>query len=261
MMNFDYSQPVVSFGDSDTTLVFIHYFGGSAETWKGVIDILSTHFRCMALNLPGFGNIEIHERPSISYYADFIKKELSKLDIKKYILIGHSMGGKIAIQLAIKEQKANAVQQLILLAPSPPTIERMSDGEKQRMLQHPNETVSMETVNKIIRKKISLSQFDLAVYTQEIIDRNVWQWWLNEGMNQPIKENTKALSLPITVISSEDDPCITGKMIREDVIPNLPTHTRLIMTQGIGHLYPYEATDWLAACINEIIGDTCKLLQ
>ncbi len=43
-------------GKGETTLVFLHYFGGSIKSWAGVIDKLKNYFHCVAIDLSGFGN-------------------------------------------------------------------------------------------------------------------------------------------------------------------------------------------------------------
>jgi len=178
---------------------------------------------------------------------------LIKLSIKEYVLIGHSMGGKIALQVALNESHQKNIQQLILLAPSPPTVERMPEIEKERMLQHPNEAVEKETVRKITVGDLTDEQFTLAVHTQSIIDNRVWRWWILEGMNTPLSSQTKQLTLPISLISSIDDPCITPEMITKEAMPNLPVQTELLMYKKIGHLYPLEEPEWLSYVIHYTI--------
>jgi pimeloyl-ACP methyl ester carboxylesterase len=245
-------QTFISTGKGNKTIVFIHYFGGSAESWRWVIDILAKDYTCLAFNLPGFGQTQISNDPSVEYYADFIKEELEKLNISQYILIGHSMGGKIAVELATQDEHKQ-IHQLILLGPSPPTIESMPKAEKTRMLKHPNEDVAKETVQKIIVNPLSAEQYALAVNTQLIIDQKVWQWWILKGMNIPVKRNPKYLTIPVTLISSENDPCITPKMINEEVLSTLPAQTQFISCKNIGHLYPLEAPVWLAEVIELIV--------
>ncbi len=253
----DLHDYVVSVGAGKYTLVFLHYFGGSAKSWSWLIDLLSKEFRCVALNLPGFGNTEIHHEPSVEYYATFVQDALNAVNISSYILIGHSMSGKIAVEMAAQGH-GKAMQQLILLAPSPPAIERMPEAEKERMLNHPNKKVAEDTVRKIIVKPISSEQFETAVVTQLEIDETVWRWWINTGMNTPLRHDTKHLNgVPVTVVTSADDPCITLKMIHEDVLPNLPEDVKLITCAGIGHLYPMEDAEWLAEVIrSEVVSAT-----
>lgn len=101
-------------------LVFLHYFGGSAQSWQWVAEKLSDNYRCVALNLPGFGGTPPLEKPSTQGFADFVRSALSKLKIGRCALIGHSMGCKIALQVAA-DAAPETIQQLILVAPSPPT--------------------------------------------------------------------------------------------------------------------------------------------
>jgi len=49
----------VETGKGKITLVFLHYFGGSYKTWAKVIKELSNDYRCIAIDLPGFGDSEI----------------------------------------------------------------------------------------------------------------------------------------------------------------------------------------------------------
>ena len=57
-MNFTRSGLSLSYSDTGSganTLVFLHYFGGSSRTWQPVIDLLAPDFRCVALDLRGWG--------------------------------------------------------------------------------------------------------------------------------------------------------------------------------------------------------------
>ena len=121
------------------------------------------------------------------------------------------------------------------------------------MLQHPNEAVEKETVRKITVGDLTDEQFTLAVHTQSIIDNRVWRWWILEGMNTPLSSQTKQLTLPISLISSIDDPCITPEMITKEAMPNLPVQTELLMYKKIGHLYPLEEPEWLSYMIHYTI--------
>lgn len=131
-----------------TVLVFLHYFGGSENSWQWLIEELEEEFQCFAINLPGFGGSIPLKEPSLENFSEYILKKVAFFGVKDYILIGHSMGAKIALQIAINDLNEN-VQQLILVAPSPPGIEPIEDDEKQRMLKHPNLEEAKTTVENI----------------------------------------------------------------------------------------------------------------
>ena len=58
------------------TLVFLHYFGGSGESWKWVIKELSGDYNCLAITLPGFGMVAPLENPTLENFADYVQKEI-----------------------------------------------------------------------------------------------------------------------------------------------------------------------------------------
>ena len=247
----DSEKRFLKWGNEGESLVFLHYFGGSAKSWQWVAEALSKDYRCIAINLPGFGGAAAMEEPSIQGFAEYVQEELNSLGIKSYTLIGHSMGGKIAMQIAANASKGS-VQQLILVAPSPPTTEPMPEEEKERMLNHPDRQVAEKTVKGAVKQTLNEVQHKLAVDTQLIIDEATWRWWLLEGMAHSIAERIKPLELPITVLASKDDPVMTPDVIEQRVMQVLDK-AKLVTTRQVGHLSPLEAADWIAAQIRNIL--------
>lgn len=244
------SDKLINRGDSVHKLVFLHYFGGSAGSWQWVIPQLEDKFHCVALNLPGFGGTTALNEPSLVSMAQWVLKELALLDIYDFTLIGHSMGGKIALQMATMPSEME-IHQLILVAPSPPSFEPMPIIEKERMLHHPDTKEAAQTVENSIGKNLSEHKKNFAIETQLSADHTSWEWWLNEGKNHSIVEEVQGLEIPVTVISSDDDPVISMDVINEEVMPNIPK-VQLVQTRDAGHLLPLEKPDWLAEQIRII---------
>jgi pimeloyl-ACP methyl ester carboxylesterase len=91
---------------AENTLVFLHGFCESKELWNDLISKLPEKFHCVALNLPGYGeNLETVEDYSMEAMAEAVHDELKKLHIKKFILVGHSLGGYVSLAFAEKYPK------------------------------------------------------------------------------------------------------------------------------------------------------------
>ena len=230
--------------DQPEVLVFLHYFGGSADSWDWVIEKLPDEYKFATITLPGFGTTPAMKTPSIQAFAEFVLQELAAKKIEKYSLVGHSMGAKIAVQIAATVPK-NTIRQLILVAPSPPTFEETQEKEKEQMLHHTEPGVAEKLIKSAIKISLTDNQFALALNTQLATDETTWRWWILDGMKHSIANQIQHLDIPVTVLASEDDPVITPEVIKEQVMPYL-NNAQLITTKGIGHLSPFEAPEWIA---------------
>jgi pimeloyl-ACP methyl ester carboxylesterase len=86
------------------TLVFVHGSGDSAQIWKPLLARLPEH-TCVALDLPGHGALVDRPGPadmSVDDYAAVIHAELVRRDLSNVCLVGHSLGGAIALRMALE---------------------------------------------------------------------------------------------------------------------------------------------------------------
>ena len=82
-------------------LVFIHGFCETSEIWREFIRPLANHFHVYALDLPGFGESDLLSVPfSIDQVSNVVAKWLSQNKIYNSLVIGHSLGGYVALSLA-----------------------------------------------------------------------------------------------------------------------------------------------------------------
>jgi pimeloyl-ACP methyl ester carboxylesterase len=101
-------------------LVLIHGLGGSICNFRYNIPVLSQHLRVVALDLKGFG---YSERPATGDYslmaqARLVGELMDRLGIPRAAVLGHSMGGAIALRLAATWPEK--VDRLILVGSAPP---------------------------------------------------------------------------------------------------------------------------------------------
>jgi pimeloyl-ACP methyl ester carboxylesterase len=104
------------FGNNNSqTVVLLHGIGAAIECWETLIPILSIYFHTYALDFLGFGK---SSKPIIRYspdiYTSLVNKFIQHHDIEHFSLIGHSMGGGIALNYTVNHPQR--VEKLVLLS-------------------------------------------------------------------------------------------------------------------------------------------------
>jgi pimeloyl-ACP methyl ester carboxylesterase len=98
-----YKNEKVTFLDKGKgrVVVLLHGFLGAGTIWKSTIDDLSKSYRVIAIDLPGHGATPcLGYAHSMELMAKCVKKVLDSLKLKKYVIVGHSMGGYVGLAFA-----------------------------------------------------------------------------------------------------------------------------------------------------------------
>lgn len=103
-------------------LVVLHGLMGSCENWRNVRDALSLFYRVICLDLPNHGRSPHAASVSLSTMGDDVIETLHALGVAgPFALLGHSMGGKVAMQMA--SDHAERVSRLVVVDISPRAIQ------------------------------------------------------------------------------------------------------------------------------------------
>jgi pimeloyl-ACP methyl ester carboxylesterase len=102
-------------GEDKPPLLWIHGLSGVWQNWLLNIPAFMDRYRCIAPDLPGFGESEMpHEDISIHGYAETVSKLCDELGVDGPTVIGNSMGGFVGAELAISEP--TRVDKLVLVS-------------------------------------------------------------------------------------------------------------------------------------------------
>lgn len=120
-LSHDHSQGPLSYlemGDpSGPPVVFLHGFGADLLTWSLCLVPLASRYRVIALDLPGHGRSGADVGPgTLGFMTDWLDEALDVLDVPAAHLVGHSMGGKIALGYTLKQ--CARVKSLALISPA-----------------------------------------------------------------------------------------------------------------------------------------------
>lgn len=96
----DYPFEVKKSGNGNKSILFIPGFASSGEVWAETQSIYEKKFTCYTLTMAGFSDVKAQPNPSFANWKNRIAEYIKEKNIEKPILIGHSMGGALAMAIA-----------------------------------------------------------------------------------------------------------------------------------------------------------------
>jgi pimeloyl-ACP methyl ester carboxylesterase len=242
-------------GTGSPSLVFLHYFAGSLRSWAHVSGTLSSTCRCLSVDLPGFGRSPPLPAYSVHAVAQLVAGLIADLRLDSYVLVGHSMGGKLA--LACAAERPPGLAGLVLVAPSPPSPEPMDESERNRLLAtHGDRSSAERTLRTITRRPLPAEDVAACIADNLLTSPEAWRWWLAQGSREDITAQAGQVACPVLVLGGSDDPVIAPSVIADDVMPRLADASRIEIA-GAGHLLPLEAAQEVADAIRTFVAQRC----
>ena len=238
-------------GEGDETIVLVHGFGGDADRWLFTQQPLAESARVFAVDLPGHGqSTKAVKDPSVTGMANTVIAFMDAVGITKARLIGHSLGGAIALRAALDH--GARVTAIDLIAPAglgdEINAEYISgfvaaDSRKtmkpllQQLVADP-ELVNRQLVNDMLGyKRIDGVPEALGAIADGFIS--------DGSQSGVMRDNLAGLSQPVRVIWGSED-----KIIPASHAAGLPDSVEVHVLDGFGHLVQLEA----ASEVNSLLG-------
>ncbi|MEH2183875.1 alpha/beta fold hydrolase [Nostoc sp.] len=243
---------VMDTGSGEPSLLFLHYWGGSSRSWQQVIDQLDSQSRCIAIDQRGWGaSVATNGRYDLDSMADDVQVVINTLKLDRYVLVGHSMGGKVS-QIVAKRHPPGLAG-LLLVAPAPPTPMPVPAEQRSAML------ASYETHEGVLQALPILSGTPLSnSLCQQVITDTLGgtsgakQAWTNRGMIEDISDGLTSVTVPISVVIGDRDQVEHESALRVAFSSLLPQTTFTVLP-GVGHLSPIESPDAVASAARELL--------
>ena len=215
MPNLDYF--IIGEGN---TILFLHGWGQNKEMMYLFANKLKNKYKCLFLDMPGFGNSEFNNEKDMDEYVanihDFITNEL-KLN-PKYI-VGHSFGGKVAIHYYLKY---GYVKGICLIAS--PII------KPRRGIKYYREVYLYK-----LKKKLHLIKGNEGSNDYKDCNENMKPFFIHV-VNNYYNKRIKDISIPLLLIYSKEDEKVEFKNVRKLENINNKSHLRVIKGDHFAYL-------------------------
>ena len=244
-------------GPADATaLVLMHFLGGSGREWDEVVAQLSGNYKTVRIDLPGFGGSADVPGYTIAEMADAVARTIEAAALNRYVLVGHSMSGTVAMVLARRAQDAadERLAGLVLVAPSPPGPEPMDESKRSMMVgllgeRHDDDRARARAyITKNELRDIPPAVEERA--SQEVLrmNRAAWIAWVTKGSKEDWSQFIGVLDVPALVIAGEKDLSLGPKQQAELTLTHL-RHGDMTTVKDCSHLVPMEQPDAMTSLL------------
>lgn len=234
------------------SIVFAHGYTGSHADWASQISALAGRNRLIAMDHRGHGRSQAPSSASdysVAIMADDIYRLLGHLGIETCCLVGHSMGGFTALQLALDHPAI--VSALVLVDTSSGEFERVAGYEELRAkLDELARTQGMEAAfeynaehNAWVRERFEKHPELREVSRQKMLQTSVdgYVYCAQAIANwSPVTSRLSEIRVPTLIfLGEEDTPFVRPSQIMREAIPR----ARLAAIPGAGHSPHEEAPE------------------
>jgi len=260
-------------GIGEEVLVFIHGEEGYLPVWMKNIEELREDYRCIAVDLIGYGkSSKPRETNRLTAHSAYIAELMDSLGINQYSLVGHGMGGQIAIHHSLTYE--DRVHRLVLIAPT--GIETFNHTQQRMITSIPSSSIvntSQEAINATVRNwffqypeaagfmitdRIAIAgDSQIEAYAHAVASG------IQGTIEEPIFEQLPEIGIPTLILFGAEDRVIPNSMYNPDLdqqqllhkaqenIPHSETH---LIPAG-GHMLMFERDDVVNALIIDFLKD------
>jgi pimeloyl-ACP methyl ester carboxylesterase len=251
-----------------SAIVFVHGLSGCWPNWLEQLPVFARDHRVIAMDLPGFGHSPMpHERITISAYARILDGLLENFGVSAATVVGNSMGGFVATELAIAYPQR--VERLVLVSAAGISTYRHRDVERiQPFLRRVAPIVAVYTGWTAAQSDWMARRRGLRNLTLGLVTRHPgrlpaalaaeqlrgagkpgFMQALQANIDYPISERLPEIACPTLIVWGADDKVIpvTDASVFEELIPN----SRKVVFEDTGHVAMIERP----ASFNELLSE------
>jgi len=240
---------------SGEAIIFLHGLLGSSRSWAFQLDHFGATRRAIAWDAPGYGQ-SAPVPIAIDAYAQALREFLAAVSVEQAVVVGHSMGGTVAVRLAA--QHPELVSRLVLscshpgyaapeTTPMPPKFERRMRELTQLGRAAYGEARAKDLLPMPVPAAIRAYAAEVAAETEPEGLRRATRM-LQLADNRAL---LPALHMPLLVLTGEVDTTVMPAL-KADLL-RLTTQARHIEMPGVAHAPYFQVPDVYNGLIDDFM--------
>ncbi|WP_167015660.1 alpha/beta fold hydrolase [Chitinophaga sp. Cy-1792] len=244
------------------TVVLIHGFSEDSSVWNPQRDSLSANFRLLIPDLPGTGKSTLTEGLTIAAMADYVYSILLAENIKEAVVIGHSMGGYVA--MALLQQHPEVMKGLGLFhSTAAADAEEKKETRKKSVAfigQYGGELFTRQTIPNLFSPATKNRQPKLVEDCITMCAKCPAESMIaytNAMMNRPdLTGLLSSVTTPVLFVIGKDDNAVSPANVIQQVM--LPKTSSVYIFEDVGHMGMWEKIEASNLLLNQFVS-FCQL--
>jgi len=249
-------KPSLDLGpDSDFAVVFLHGWLMDTNLWSYHAEDFRGNYRCYVYAQPGHNASGFNSPVTMTRWAEMLQKELETAGITRAVLVGHSMGGMLALELTRK--RPALVAGLVLVATTDAPGNEASIASVSSQLENWDEKTANEWASLLVGKAYLQKNptWQKSFYEQVYGYDREWLTllWSAIEVRRDQRAFTPTISVPTVVVHSRSDAAIPFSAA-EELAQRIPGASLLEIDSG-GHALPIERPKEVSEAIRLVLSD------
>jgi pimeloyl-ACP methyl ester carboxylesterase len=229
-------------------LVLVHGAGASSVVWLDVVRRLAGRRRVIAPDLPGHGQSDPWHEISLDAYRDAVGTICARLGVGRAVLVGHSLGGAVALRTALAFPDKVAALVLVATGARLKVAPALFEAIAHRFDRFPEVIGKLgyapSTPREIVERWLAVA----VQAPQEIV---AGDFRAVDGFD--VRERLKELKMPSLVVGAADD-LLTPPKLSEELAAGLG-NARAVIVPHAGHFLFHERPDAFHAALDPFLDE------
>ena len=254
-----YPFEVLKTGKGKQSIIFIPGFASSGEVWNETKAAFEKDFTCYTLTMAGFAGAKPQSNPSFENWKTGIANYIKENKIVKPIIIGHSMGGGLA--LAIAADYPELIGKIVVVDALPCLAALTDPSFKSKENNDCSATVNQMTAmtetqfydmqkQAMPRLLQDTSKLEMVINWSVKSDRKTFAQMYCDFFNTDLRDRISTIKCPALILL--ESYFINLKPAIEDQYKNLKTANFQYATTGL-HFIMYDDTAWYIGQLNNFL--------
>ena len=254
-----YPFEVSKTGKGKQVIIFIPGFASSGDVWNETRTNFEKDFTCYTLTMAGFAGVSSQPDASFENWKNQIAHYLKANQIEKPIVIGHSMGGGLALALAADYPEL--ISKIVVVDALPclgammdPSFKSKENNDCSPMI---NQITAMSDAQFLEMQKTNIPRLVADVSKQDLIinwgiksDRKTFAGVFCDFANTDLRDKISTIKCPSLILL--ESYFVNFKPTIEAQYKNLKTASLQYANKGL-HFIMYDDKDWYLSQLNNFI--------